>query len=87
MYVIANRGKGERLKQVRETLAVTSPAPIEAESVEAFMLRVVGIDIHRCPCCGEGRRSRRCATRRRQGRREANGHDRLTEEFPTPSRR
>ena len=53
--LIANRGKGEWLEQVREALAVAPPEPIEAESVEAFMLRVVGIDIHRCPVCGEGR--------------------------------
>ncbi len=53
--LIANRGKTERLAQVREALAVAPPELIEAESVEAFMLRVVGVDIHCCPICGEGR--------------------------------
>ena len=51
----ASRGKGERLARVREALAVAPPEPVETESVEAFMLRVVGIDIHRCPICGAGR--------------------------------
>lgn len=53
--LVANRGKAERLARVREALAVPSPEPIEAESVEAFVLRVVGVDIHRCPQCGKGR--------------------------------
>ncbi|GAB6043478.1 hypothetical protein JCM17961_41560 [Endothiovibrio diazotrophicus] len=52
--LIANRGKHERLARVREAMAVPPPEPLEAESVEAFVLRVTGVDIHRCPICGKG---------------------------------
>jgi len=53
--LIANRGKHERLARAREALALPRPVPLPAESVEQFMLRVTGLDIHRCPVCGEGR--------------------------------
>jgi putative transposase len=33
----------------------TRPRPQDAETVEQFMLRVTGIDIHRYPLCGQGR--------------------------------
>jgi hypothetical protein len=52
---LASRGKRERLAAVRRALSVPEPEPLEVESVEAFLLRVVGIDIHRCPHCGAGR--------------------------------
>ncbi len=53
--LLANRGKSERLAQARQALAAAPPEPVELESVEQFMRRVLGIDIHRCPHCGVGR--------------------------------
>jgi Putative transposase/Transposase zinc-binding domain len=52
---LAKRGRTGKLGQLRELLEVPTPAAIEPETAEAFVLRVAGIDIHRCPSCGEGR--------------------------------
>ena len=52
---LANRGRAVKLVQLRELLEVPAPAAVEPETVEAFVLRVAGIDIHRCPSGGEGR--------------------------------
>ncbi len=54
--LLANRGKRERLARVRRLLGVVSaskspeePPPTAAEWMRAFL----GIDVDRCPCCGE----------------------------------
>jgi hypothetical protein len=36
-------------------LEASAPDPVLVESVEAFMLRVAGIEWLNCPCCREGR--------------------------------
>jgi hypothetical protein len=52
--LVANRAKGAKLPAARQ--ALDAPAPKrESESIEAFLLRVTGRDIHQCPCCGIGR--------------------------------
>jgi Putative transposase len=52
--LLANRHKRERLAQARAALNRPAPAPAPAESVQAFCLRVLGIDIERCPICRIG---------------------------------
>lgn len=49
--LLANRGKGERLALARRALDAAEPEPLEVESVEQFMWRVMGVDIHCCPHC------------------------------------
>ena len=53
--LLANRHKAERLARAREALALPPPEPVVKESVEDFALRVLGVDIHLCPVCHEGR--------------------------------
>ncbi len=52
--LLANRHRTERLARCRALLGQPAPAPREPESVGAAMLRLTGIDIQRCPYCGEG---------------------------------
>lgn len=52
---LASRTKGEQLAQLRSAFDLPEPAPVVAESVEAFCLRTLGIDIHRCAHCHRGR--------------------------------
>ena len=55
--LLANRNRRKRLKKAREALGqFEAPEPKKPpESVEAFMLRVAGIDIRLCPRCHKGR--------------------------------
>jgi hypothetical protein len=53
--LLANRHKAACLANARAVLEVAAPEPVEKESVEAFALRVLGVDIRRCPACHEGR--------------------------------
>ena len=54
--LLANRGRAAKLARCRELL-VTPPSTVPAvpETVAALMLRVTGVDITRCPVCGQGR--------------------------------
>ena len=52
--LLANRRKHERLAQARVALNHPAPPPTPTESVQAFCLRVLGIDIERCPACRIG---------------------------------
>jgi hypothetical protein len=52
--LLANRHKRELLAQARATLNRPAPPPTQTESVQAFCLRVLGIDIERCPTCRIG---------------------------------
>ena len=47
--------KAVNLAAARVALEVPAPDPVVMESVEAFMLRVAGIEWLNCPCCREGR--------------------------------
>ena len=53
--LLANRHRTEHLAACRVALNAPTPAPREAETVEAFLVRVLGTDPKRCPECGEGR--------------------------------
>ena len=53
--LLANRRRAAALAQCRLLLAQPPPAaPSEPESVRALLLRVIGIDIERCPICQIG---------------------------------
>ena len=47
--------KAANLAAARVALEAPAPDPVVVESVEAFMLRVAGIEWLNCPCCREGR--------------------------------
>jgi hypothetical protein len=53
--LLANRHKRQQLAQARAALAVPAPTPAPKESTQQFCLRVLGIDIERCPHCRLGR--------------------------------
>lgn len=53
--LLANRHKAACLAKARAALALPVPEPRVKESVEDFALRVLGLDIQRCPVCREGR--------------------------------
>ena len=53
--LLANRHRTEHLATCRAALDVPTPAPREAETVEAFLSRVLRADPNRCPHCGQGR--------------------------------
>jgi hypothetical protein len=52
--LLANRHKRELLAQARAALNHPAPPTTLIESVQAFCLRVLGIDIERCPICRIG---------------------------------
>jgi hypothetical protein len=45
--------KAANLAAARVALEAPAPDPVVVESVEAFMLRVAGIEWLNCPCCRE----------------------------------
>jgi len=51
----ANRDRHKRLARCRELIGQSEPVAREAESVEAMMLRLTGIDITGCPKCLVGK--------------------------------
>lgn len=53
--ILAPCHKQEKLAACRAALAMPVPDQAVVEDVAAFMQRVAGIDIGRCPCCREGR--------------------------------
>ena len=53
--LLANRHRTEHLTACRVALDAPTPAPAEPETVEAFLVRVLGTDPKRCPHCGQGR--------------------------------
>ena len=53
--LLANRHRTEHLAACRLALDAPTPTPREAETVEAFLVRVLGTDPKRCPQCGQGR--------------------------------
>ena len=53
--LLANRHKRQQLAQARTALAMPAPTPAPKESTPQFCLRVLGIDIERCPACRLGR--------------------------------
>jgi len=53
--LLGNRCRHEKLARCRALLDQPDPQPLEPESVEAMMLRLVGVDIQRCPVCRQGK--------------------------------
>jgi hypothetical protein len=53
--LLANRHKRQQLAQARTALAAPAPAPVPKESAQQLCLRVLAIDIERCPACRLGR--------------------------------
>jgi predicted RNA-binding Zn-ribbon protein involved in translation (DUF1610 family) len=53
--LLANRTKAAKLEQCRLLLHLPEPETQEAESGDDLLLRLTGIDPHRCPVCGKGR--------------------------------
>jgi hypothetical protein len=52
--LLANRHKRQRLAQARAALAAPAPLTVPKESAQQLCLRVLGIDIERCPACRLG---------------------------------
>lgn len=46
--------KQDKLAACRQALNVTAPDPVIVESVQAFMQRVAGVALEKCPCCAQG---------------------------------
>jgi len=53
--LLANRHKARCLALARQALVVPVPEAVAPESVAAFVSRVLGVDVRRCPVCHEGR--------------------------------
>jgi hypothetical protein len=53
--LLANRARREALMRCRALLGEPQPADTEPESVAVLMHRLTGVDLTRCPACGEGR--------------------------------
>jgi hypothetical protein len=53
--LLGNRCRHQKLARCRLVLDHPDPEPTEPESVEAMMLRLTGLDIHRCRHCQQGR--------------------------------
>lgn len=51
----ANRSKAIQLAACRAALHAPTPAPPQAESAEAFLIRLIGRDVRCCPHCAQGR--------------------------------
>jgi hypothetical protein len=52
--VLAPAAKAHRLAAARTLLAMPAPNPRLTEDAQAFMRRVTGVDILRCPHCAHG---------------------------------
>ncbi len=52
--LLANRHKAECLAKARAALSLPPADPVVKETVAEFAWRVLGVDILRCPVCGEG---------------------------------
>lgn len=53
--LLGNRCRHEKLARCRALLVQPEPEPLEPESVEAMMARLVGVDIQLCPVCRQGK--------------------------------
>ena len=52
---LANRGRDKNIEVLRGFFGLPFQARKQAESTEALMLKITGIDINKCPRCGVGR--------------------------------
>jgi hypothetical protein len=53
--LLANRSRRQRIAHCRALLSAAEPQEPIQETVSEKLLRLTGVDIHRCPACHEGR--------------------------------
>ena len=53
--LLANRTRGATLTRCRDLLDQPTPEEVRLESIAVLMQRLTGVDLSRCPACGEGR--------------------------------
>jgi hypothetical protein len=53
--LLANRTRGATLTRCRDLLGQPTPEQVQPESVALLLHRLTGVDLARCPACGEGR--------------------------------
>ena len=53
--LLANRTRRGTLARCRDLLGQSPPADVPPESVAVLLQRLTGVDLSRCPICGEGR--------------------------------
>jgi hypothetical protein len=53
--LLANRTRRGTLARCRDILGQSPPADVPPESVAVLLQRLTGVDLSRCPVCGEGR--------------------------------
>ena len=56
--LLANRTRQRHLARARQLLGAPTVEPAHAESVLVLLQRLTGIDVSRCPVCGDGRMQR-----------------------------
>ena len=56
--LLANRTRGRALTRCRTLLRQPPPEAAPSESVTQLLERLAGVDLSRCPVCGEGRMQR-----------------------------
>ena len=52
--LLANRTRRDRLRQCRDLLGQPPPADVAPAAAAVLLLRLTGVDLSRCPVCGEG---------------------------------
>ena len=53
--LLANRNRKEKIERCRDLLAATKPEEATQQTRRERLLELIGVDIERCPACGEGR--------------------------------
>ena len=53
--LLANRNRKEKVERCRDLLAATKPEEATQQTRRERLLELIGVDIERCPACGEGR--------------------------------
>ena len=53
--LLANRTRRQKIARCRDLLSASEPKQIVKETVSEKLLRLIGVDIQRCPACHEGR--------------------------------
>jgi hypothetical protein len=53
--LLANRTRRDTVARCRALLSQSPPEDVSPESVTVLMQRLTGVDLSRCPVCGEGR--------------------------------
>jgi hypothetical protein len=53
--LLANRSRRQKIARCRALLSTPEPREPVKETVSEKLLRLTGVDIHRCPACHEGR--------------------------------